>query len=237
LLGIFLRKTFAHINAIHVVPGPFSIYRKKFFEKYGEFDENNLTEDTEMGLRIQSKGYKIENCIDARVETVTPKTFYDLLKQRRRWYGGFIDNALKYKQLLNPKYGYLGLLVLPSAFISVSLGLAYVIYVCIKNFDSLKHSLERWSVLGFAALSPKNFEFVAFKEAVFNFFVNPLLPLIVISLMLMLAMIFSAKKFSKEKYNLSIGLFYFFIFYSFIYALWWCVAIIYKTLNRNITWR
>ena len=236
LIGIFLRKTFAHVNSLYVVPGPFSVYKKRFFEKYGGFDENNLTEDTEMGMRIQSKGYIIENCIDAKVETITPKTFYGLLKQRRRWYKGFIDNVIKYKHLINRRYGYLGLLILPSAFISVGLGLAYIGYVIMKNIDPLKQSIEKLRELGFSALSPTNFEFSGFKEALFNFFINPLLPLAVIGFVLMILIIFSARKFGKDKYNPSIGLIYFFIFYTFVYTFWWGVAIIYKALNRKVVW-
>ena len=51
-MGVFLRKSFATMNAIHITPGAFSAYRKSFFEKYGGYDEKNITEDLEIALRI-----------------------------------------------------------------------------------------------------------------------------------------------------------------------------------------
>ncbi len=59
-LGVFLRKSFSTINAIHITPGAFSAYRREFFLKYGGYDERNITEDLEIALRIQSKNYIIE---------------------------------------------------------------------------------------------------------------------------------------------------------------------------------
>ncbi len=237
LFGIFLRKAFAFLNAIHVTPGPFSIFRKKFFDKYGGFDENNLTEDIEIGLRIQSKGYKIENCMDARVETVTPKTFKDLLKQRRRWYRGFIDNSIKYKHLFTPRYGYFGLIMLPSAFVSVAFCLGYVIYFIFKNMEMFSDTITRFRVLGLSVFSLKNFDIAAVKEALFNFFFHPLIPLTLLSIILMVSMIVIAKKLSREKYSLKLSLLYFFIAYWFMYAFWWGIAIMYKVLNRSVSWK
>ena len=97
LLGLFLRKTFAALNAIYITPGAFSAYRKSFFDEYGGFDEGNITEDLEMALRIQFKGYIIENCPEAPVYTIAHKRFKPLLIQRRRWYFGIIKNHLFFK--------------------------------------------------------------------------------------------------------------------------------------------
>ncbi len=92
LTGLFLRKSFSSLNAIHVTPGAFSAYRKSFFDKYGGYDEDNITEDLELSLRVQFKGYIIENAPEAPAYTIAPKTFVSLLKQRRRWYVGLMKN-------------------------------------------------------------------------------------------------------------------------------------------------
>ena len=46
-LGVFLRKSFAVTNSIHVTPGAFSAYRRSFFVKYWGYDEGNIVEDLE----------------------------------------------------------------------------------------------------------------------------------------------------------------------------------------------
>ncbi|MFC1666162.1 glycosyltransferase, partial [Nanoarchaeota archaeon] len=100
-MGVFLRKAFATLNAVYITPGAFSCYRKGFFEKHGGYDEDNITEDIEISLRMQYKGYFIDNCPDAVAYTVVPKTFKSLFIQRRRWYFGYLKNILKYRGLLN----------------------------------------------------------------------------------------------------------------------------------------
>ena len=92
LLGIFLRKAFATLNAVYITPGAFSAYRKEFFDKYGGYDEINVTEDIEMSLRIKYQGYFIDNSPNAPAYTIAPKNFSHLLKQRRRWYVGLLKN-------------------------------------------------------------------------------------------------------------------------------------------------
>ena len=75
LLGVFLRKAFESMNAIHVTPGAFSSYRRTFFDKHGLFHEDNLTEDLEMALRIQANHYKIAYSPKSIVVTNSPNKF------------------------------------------------------------------------------------------------------------------------------------------------------------------
>lgn len=119
LIGVFLRKIFALLGSINVTPGPFSIYRKSFFDKNGGWDEDNITEDIEIAFRIQSKNYLIENSETATVYTVSPASFKGLFSQRIRWYVGGLQNALDYRHLFGTKHGNLGLFILPGSFISV----------------------------------------------------------------------------------------------------------------------
>jgi cellulose synthase/poly-beta-1,6-N-acetylglucosamine synthase-like glycosyltransferase len=107
------------LNCVHVAPGPFSIYRKKILEEVGGFDEDNLTEDMEVTLRIQRKHYKIKQLLDVVVYTNAPKNIKGFYKQRDRWHKGTFLNLLKYRDmLLNKRYGDFGILQLPSIFIS-----------------------------------------------------------------------------------------------------------------------
>ena len=123
--GIALRHAFASVNGLYVTPGPFSFYRRDIVEKLGGFRYGHQTEDMEMALRIQHAGYEIENAPRARVYTKAPSTVTKLLNQRTRWISGFLRNILgEYRGLIgNRNHGVLGMLVLPSAVLSVASGM------------------------------------------------------------------------------------------------------------------
>jgi len=119
LFSILLRKLMSLIDAIYVTPGPFSIYRRKLVLDLGGFDENNITEDMELALRLQAKNYRIENAPDAYVYTQTPARLGELYSQRKRWYYGLLYNSAKYKDIFfNKRYGDFGWLM-PLNIISV----------------------------------------------------------------------------------------------------------------------
>ncbi len=110
-LSLFL-KIFSKMDAVYVTPGPFSIYRRSMLNEIGGFDEKNITEDLEIAYRIQKKGYKIDNCMDARVYTILPPTFKKICIQRKRWYSGAVYTLYKHrKMLLNSKYGAFGYMI------------------------------------------------------------------------------------------------------------------------------
>src|SRR3989344_8719297 len=140
-MGVFLRKSFATVNAIHITPGAFSAYRKSFFQKYGGYDEHNITEDLEMGLRIQSKGYHTENCPEAPAYTNAPRTFRELTLQRRRWYFGQVRNLWSYRRIISSKYGDLGAFVIPTAILSTIFSVTITIYLFFKILFTVKDNL------------------------------------------------------------------------------------------------
>lgn len=124
ILGIALRHALSVVNGIYVTPGPFSVYRRDVVQKLGGFRHGHQTEDMEMALRMQREGYWIENAPRARVYTNVPKTVPKLVKQRTRWTTGFLRNVIyDYRDMVgNPKYGTLGLLVLPLGFTAIAGG-------------------------------------------------------------------------------------------------------------------
>jgi len=84
IIAFFYRKLMAHIDAIHVTPGPFSIYKKELLEEIGGFDTNrkNLTEDLEMAFQIQKRHYKILQKFSVSASTVAPpKIKQSMLKE------------------------------------------------------------------------------------------------------------------------------------------------------------
>src|SRR3972149_3481688 len=114
LISMIFRKLLAILECQFAVPGTGSVYKTSVLRKVGLFDVTNNTEDMEIAMRLHSKGYKIENSIDAYVYTDCPKSFTDLLKQRMRWYRGYLFNFRKYSfMIFNRKYGNFGVFYIP----------------------------------------------------------------------------------------------------------------------------
>lgn len=127
IINMFYKKLMSHLNCVHVAPGPFSMYRKEVIVKLGGFDENNLTEDLEITLRLQKNHYKIIQLLNVYAYTITPSNFKSLYNQRNRWFKGSIINAYNYKTMLfNKKYGDFGLMQLPTVLISGLLSIVMV---------------------------------------------------------------------------------------------------------------
>ncbi|MFH1306428.1 MAG: glycosyltransferase family 2 protein [Candidatus Micrarchaeota archaeon] len=113
LFALFSRKIMNMLQSVTVTPGPFSIYRRKVLLEVGGFDTKSLVEDQEIALRIQKHGYLINSTTDSDIYTEIPRSFFELMKQRTRWQRGGFWNAVKYLGLINPKYGDLGIIVMP----------------------------------------------------------------------------------------------------------------------------
>jgi len=117
----FTAKTMGKVNGLIVTPGPMSAYRKSALEQVGGFDEKNMTEDMEIGLRLHEYGWKIECCTETLVPTVVPDTLSKLYRQRVRWYRGTIDNIREYFHMfLNSNYHDIGLFSYPMTAIYVA---------------------------------------------------------------------------------------------------------------------
>ena len=116
LLSIFWKKSYSHIDAIQVVPGPFSIFRKSVFDELGYYKPAHNAEDLEMTMRMHKHNYRIVNAHRAYVYTLGPDTLRGLIRQRVRWMRGFMDNAWDYREMFfKKKYGHFGLFTLPIA--------------------------------------------------------------------------------------------------------------------------
>ncbi len=114
LTAMFFNRLLSHLDSLYVAPGPFSLYRTSIIRKLGGFDEKNLTEDQEIGYRMQKSHYSLKHCFDGYVYTTSPQTLWQLFRQRSRWWRGSLLNFFSYKSLLlNPKYGHFGVFQLP----------------------------------------------------------------------------------------------------------------------------
>ncbi|MFH1248705.1 MAG: glycosyltransferase family 2 protein [archaeon] len=238
LFGITLRKIFDLNNAIHVIPGPLSVYRAEFFEKHGGFDEGNITEDTEMAMRIQSYGYEIRNSISANVYTNVPTKFGQLLKQRIRWYTGFIYNAWNYRHLYYWKRKTdLSIFVLPAAVISVLLAFLSFFVMLYYNLKGLSNTITKISVTGFSLDDwIKNMTLKTMQESFFNYATSQYIFFIILGILLMILFFSISKYHSGEKRGVIWAIILYFIFYIFFFLFWWGAAIFYFVSGKEQKW-
>jgi len=157
-MSVFIRSALAGLGSIFITPGPFSIFRTEVVRSLGGWRHGHSTEDLEMGLRMQDLGYLILNDPRASVYTIAPRTIRGLFRQRVRWTYGFLRNVLDYRHMIfNPKYGNLGLLILPISLFTIGGAL----YLAGRMFWSIAMAvadvLARFAVtgwLGFPSLDP-----------------------------------------------------------------------------------
>lgn len=237
LMGLFMRKAFASINSIYVTPGAFSAYRKSFFDKYGGYDEHNITEDLEVSLRIQAKGYRIENCPDAPVYTIAPSKFKPLMIQRRRWYYGLIKNMLNYRRLISPKYGDLGVFIIPVGWISIFFAVFVTAYSFINVIFQVRKELTFLRGINFDFVHAANVNFYAFERFLFLLFTNQILIFVLLTVCLLVFYLFYARKVVGRASGMLINIPLFFVFFASLFGFWWIVSILYAIFAKSIKWR
>ncbi len=119
LYGFYFKRADALLNAVYIVGGAAAAYRKKVIVNLGGFDESIITEDIELSIRLQDKGYRVRYAADAIVYTEGPSDLKGLCRQRLRWKFGRLLTFYKYRHLffsLNRKHNfYLSFLILPIA--------------------------------------------------------------------------------------------------------------------------
>ncbi len=234
MFGITLRHTIASINGLYVTPGPFSFYRHSVIKELGGFRYGHQTEDMEMALRIQQAGYGIENAPRARVYTKTPNTLSTLLKQRIRWTTGFLRNILgEYRGLIgNKRYGALGVLMLPTALLSIGSGMT-LFFLTLVMFT--RHTITAFSIRAGIPLS-----YSLMPHASFDWFYFPAsfyLLLGVTTLVASFVLIMAGKRISKTSGNLGFGLVSYTLLYVFIVPLWLIRATADVALGTQRVWK
>jgi peptidoglycan-N-acetylglucosamine deacetylase len=229
-MGIFLRKMFASMNAIHVAPGPFSIFRKKVFDDLGLYKKAHNTEDMEMAMRMHKHHYPIANAYTAYVYTVTPDTIYKLYKQRLRWVYGFLANVIDYKEMIfNRKYGNLGMFTLPASIISIFAALYFTSLAIYHFLSGLVDNIIEVATVGVRVNSP-----------VFDWFYVNTGETTIVVYVLLCTTVFSivvGKKLAEGNFKFGSDMLYFLVFYGFLAPLWLFRAVWNIIFKRKTTWR
>lgn len=229
-IGILLKQIMGKLDAIHVTPGPFSLFKREVFEKIGYFRHAHNTEDMEIAFRIQENRYRIVNCPTAYVYTITPPTFKKLYKQRVRWTYGFLKNIQDYKHMFfNKKYGNLGMLTLPFAMISSAIALLIFGNTIYDFISYIITNIERYIVVGFS------FKWMTFDPFFFN--TNSIALLTMLMFCCSLFIIGLAWKLAEGRIKFSKDIFYFIALYGFIAPLWLIKASYNVLTSKTTSWR
>lgn len=228
-LSVFVRFTQATIGSAFITPGPFSMFRARVVRETGGWRHGHSTEDLEMALRIQSMGYLIGNAPGAIVYTGTPKTLPKLFKQRVRWTYGFLRNSVEYRHMYgNPKYGNLGLIMLPTALVSIFIALYFFVRIVWNLVLSLHSEYIRYSILG-----------ISFSPGFDPFYINTSVMwlLVVFAVIMVLALIGIGTYIGTGKRRLPSGTPLFVLFYGFLAPLWLGTALFRAIFKTGVKWR
>ena len=232
LSAVFIRKAWSYLGGIPVTPGPFTLYKKEFFDRYGGYDLSTETEDIEVALRIESKRYVIESVIDAIVYTTPVSGLMKVYKQRLRWFKGFIDNIWKYRKMMHPSYGNLGVFILPIAVISIILGIVGFSYSMAMLADRVVHNLINLYLVNFDISTWFEYTFDAFLINTGSLVIIPLVALIVAA-----SIIIVSKQYSEEKSPVALAIVLFFAVYWAIYSVCWISAMAHSLRKKTVAWR
>lgn len=184
-MSTYNKKMLAFLGAIHVTPGPFSLFRRDLFEKIGKFRKAHNTEDQEFAYRMQKYHMKIEHCVNAYVYTSSPNTVKKLYRQRLRWVYGFIQNTIDYRNLVfNTEYLNFSFFTLPSGIVSI---VAVIILSGTFLYDLvvfLIKKINQYSAIGFNSGLHINFDWFYINTQTIFFLTVTLYVLLIFSIVM-----------------------------------------------------
>ena len=120
LRNFLSRYAWARMDSLLLISGAFAGFRRKPLLDVGGFDPACLVEDYELIHRLRrfsgerGLGWTTAVLGSARARTEAPATLAAFLRQRRRWFGGFLQTQYWYRHMIgNARFRWLGLLMLP----------------------------------------------------------------------------------------------------------------------------
>ncbi len=114
------RQAWMQLHSLLLISGAFAGFRVEALRRVGGFDPDCLVEDYELIHRLRrygdgrGLGWGTAVIGAARARTESPGTIGAFLKQRRRWFGGFLQTQFWYRDMVgDARYGDLGTRMLP----------------------------------------------------------------------------------------------------------------------------
>ena len=117
---LFGRPGWNRLGGNLLISGAFGLFRRQCLLDTNGY-ANTVGEDMELVVRLRRHGYetgqpsRVEFVPDPVAWTETPVSFKGLSRQRERWHRGFTDTLWRHRDIaFNPRYGVLGLVVVPA---------------------------------------------------------------------------------------------------------------------------
>lgn len=114
------RRAWEGLGSLLLISGAFAAFRRDAIIRVGGFDTDCLVEDYELIHRLHRHAYnhgldwRVRVIAGAMAVTDAPATPLAFLRQRRRWFGGFLQTQHWYRDMVaNSHYGSLGTRMLP----------------------------------------------------------------------------------------------------------------------------
>jgi cellulose synthase/poly-beta-1,6-N-acetylglucosamine synthase-like glycosyltransferase len=114
------RFAWMQVRSLLLISGAFAGVRRSALLAVGGFDPACLVEDYELSHRLyrhalaQQLDWRIRVLGEAQARTEAPGSVGAFLRQRRRWFGGFLQTQYWYRAMVGDRrYGWLGRLMLP----------------------------------------------------------------------------------------------------------------------------
>ncbi len=230
-MGIYVKKMLAYLGAIHVTPGPFSVFKREVFEKLGGFRKAHNTEDMEIAYRMQEAHMRIGHCHTAHIFTVAPATIPKLFKQRVRWIYGFIQNTIDYRRMIFRKsYGNFSFFTLPSGIVSIT-ATVYIFFTIFYNLIIfLIEKIAQWRVVGIhGGTFMINLDWFYINAQTVLFITAALYSIIIIATII-------GSRMAHERMN-PVYLIAYVIVYSVIAPFWLMKAVWSSVVGRKPSWR
>jgi glycosyltransferase XagB len=115
-------------------------FARGVLERVGGWDERNLTEDADVGIRISTMGERVRVVYDDRYVTreETPPTLSHFIRQRTRWSQGFLQTMKKKEWTRLPNFEQRLLAIYTLAFPSVQAILGVYVLVSVSTMLTIK---------------------------------------------------------------------------------------------------
>jgi len=235
IMAVLIRKLMASINTLSMTPGVLSIYRTKVLKKIGGFDDDNITEDYEIAMRLRKFGYKIEIETDSLTYTNAPSSFWSLWRQRVRWYRGFLFNHVKYRKMFfDKRYSFLAYFQLPLDIIGVVFLLAatsLISYAVIKNtYEFIVRSVMIKDYFVNHVLS-----FPTLKDFILTQNLKIMIP-IWVALIAGIYLFYKAHKLVKHEFKHPFSIWSYFVLLPYLTSLHWISAISHELFRTKRKW-